>query len=301
MHGVAVGQHPFVLETEMVFHVTGRDVAEVIVASLELAHDVFDGLSQHLREHIDTAAVRHRDRDMPCARRRGFRDRRVEHRHERVGAFDRKALVSGERAAKESFEAIDFGEARQQGALLIRRKRSSELFGGKERAEPLALFFGAAMHELDGEIARVAVLETLGDVTARGKMRKPERRTRDEREIVLGDAIVLDREFRGARRRRAKRVELDREISVSPNRVQISRNTHDLAREILIGRRTQGIRDTSAKLGGEAEELAPRFLDGSGVAAEIVVLLSYVCVVEDRRDDGIGHASNLAYRRKQVV
>ena len=153
MHRASVGHGAVTLEAEVIFHVAGGDVAEVIVPALELAHDVFDRLSHHAREHVDAPAMRHRDRDVARAGRDRFVDGRVEHRNERVGALDRESLVAGEGAAEEALETVDFGEPHQQRPLFSVRKRARQLLRRKQRAKPLALFFGAAVHELDREIS----------------------------------------------------------------------------------------------------------------------------------------------------
>src|SRR5471032_1024155 len=138
----------------------------MVVASLEFTENMINRLSKHPGKDIDTATMRHRYRDMACARRRRFFDRAVEHRHQRVGTLDRETLVAGEGAAEEPFETVDFSESHEQRALLVSRERTRQLLRREQRAEPLPLLFGAAVHELHGEISRVAVFQPLGDVAS---------------------------------------------------------------------------------------------------------------------------------------
>ncbi len=104
-----------------------------------------------MREHIDAAAVRHADHDFARATRRGAVDRRVEHRHERIAALDREALVALVRAAQEALEAVDLREAAQQREFLLVPERAAHRAALDLFAEPeaLVLFFDVLELEAD--------------------------------------------------------------------------------------------------------------------------------------------------------
>ena len=53
-----------ILETQVVLHIASRGGAEVVVAPAELGEQVYERLAHHMGQHIETAAVRHRNRDV---------------------------------------------------------------------------------------------------------------------------------------------------------------------------------------------------------------------------------------------
>ena len=73
-----------------------------------------------MREHVETAAVRHPDDDFVRARVGCELDRLVEHRHHHVEALDRELLLAEERAAEVELHPFDLAQSREQrDALLV--------------------------------------------------------------------------------------------------------------------------------------------------------------------------------------
>ena len=324
MHHVAMPRDPGTIEAQVIFHIAGGRAGQVTVLALELGEDVVERLAEHVAEHIDAAAVRHGYGHVPCPGPHRFLDGGVEHGHERVRPFDGKALEAHEGAPEEPLEPVDFSEAGEERLLLVAAQRARELFGGEHLAEPLTLLFGAAMHELHGEVARIPVLQALGHVEAGAQVGKAQRLATHMREVGFGDAVVLGRQFTRAGRRCAERVELHGEIAVAPDGVQVTGNADDFLGEELVGgkvgrsgddglrggggtccRRTCGFdglgglglvrlrRDrATGELFGEEEELAPRIADGGGVPSIRLVDLRGVPVVEDA-ESGFGHGGKV--------
>jgi len=58
-------------------------------------------------QHVQPAAVRHTQHHPPGPARTGELDRLVEHRHQRVEAFDREALLAEIRLVQKALERLD--------------------------------------------------------------------------------------------------------------------------------------------------------------------------------------------------
>ena len=287
---------------EVVLHVPGGGAGQVTELPLELAEDQRDRLLQHMGEHTDAAAMRHRDRDMFRARGSRGVHGRVQHRHQGIRALDGESLVADEGAAEETLEPVHLREAAQHSPLLIRGQRSRESFLGEQLTEPGALLLTAEVPHLDREIGAVALAQAVGDVAGGGEVREPERGAGDQVEIGLGDAEEVEAEFGGTRRGRSQRIDLNREVTVVPDGRGVARGASGLPRvlgvrkdvrnDVRNGARCgcRGGRGGPHRLLGEAEELPPRFLDGRGVPTVGLELFGSVGVVEDARDRLVGHA-----------
>ena len=90
---------------------------------LEFLEQLAIGLPHHVRHHVEPPAVRHPEHDLTRAGVGAACDRFVEHRHERVDAFDREALHAHVRASEESLQTVDRREALEQRFLLVGRER----------------------------------------------------------------------------------------------------------------------------------------------------------------------------------
>ncbi len=87
---------------------------------LELGEDLRVRLLHHVRQHVEPAAMRHRDEHVLHPRRRRIGDDLVEDRHHQIEAFDRKAGLAGESAVQEPFERLDPRDPVEQFAAVDR-------------------------------------------------------------------------------------------------------------------------------------------------------------------------------------
>ena len=83
--------------------------------------------------------MRHPHHDLVRAARRRELDRLVEHRDQHVDALERELLLTEERAAQVLLEALDPGQALQQGAALLGGQRLPEASRLDRAPEPDAL------------------------------------------------------------------------------------------------------------------------------------------------------------------
>ena len=132
----------------------GRDGLERALA-LELAQDRLVGAAEHMREHVQPAAMRHAEHDLVAALLRGEPDRLVEHRDHHVEPLDRELLLAEEGPAQVALEAFDLGQALEQAALVVRVERLVVAPRLDHRPQPDALLVVGDVLELVGAGAAV--------------------------------------------------------------------------------------------------------------------------------------------------
>ena len=94
---------------------------------LELREDLRVRLLQDVREHVQAAAMRHRDHHVLHAAFGGVVHDLVEDRDHHVEALDRKARLAGERPMQKPLERFDLRDARQQLVAVDRVVGRAEL------------------------------------------------------------------------------------------------------------------------------------------------------------------------------
>src|SRR5688572_868571 len=219
-------------EAHVVLHVAGLALRlRAFVLPLELGEQRRVWFPHDVREHVEPAPVRHADYHPARAERRGAIDGCIEHRHQRVGPFDREPLLSLEGEAQEPLEAIDLAEAREQALLRVGVERLREAARLDRLAEPRALAIVGEVLELVADAARVQLAEVGDDVGGGAATLDAERRGGDAPELGLRDAVVLGGQLGGAARLGAQRIDADGEMPVLPDRRDERRGA---------GRRLQG-------------------------------------------------------------
>ena len=118
---VAVGRLVLADRAEVVLHVARALRARRVELALELAEDLRVRLADHVGEHVEPAAVRHAEHDVAHARVGGLGAERVEHRDERLGAFEAEALLPEVLRVQEALERLGRVEPLEDAVLLRRR------------------------------------------------------------------------------------------------------------------------------------------------------------------------------------
>src|SRR4051794_16879834 len=95
------------------------DVVRRRRATLELVEDSAVRLVHHLRQHVETAAVRHADDDFFDAERAAALDDLLQRRNHRLAAVETEALGAGELHVAELLEAVGFDELVEDRALAL--------------------------------------------------------------------------------------------------------------------------------------------------------------------------------------
>src|SRR5438105_15944048 len=116
--------------------------------------------------------------------------------------------------------------------------------------------------------------------------------------MLVTEPMEFERQLRGSLGRSSQRIELDRHVSVTANRVdQLSRGGNiakkggiDLSRRRSFGRSTKW-RSCTTQTFSKSEKLTPRLVDRLGIPPVGFVCLAYVSVVEDARDRVGAHTS----------
>ena len=131
---------------------------------LELGEDLRVRLVQHVRHHVEAAAVRHADQDVADAGLGGVADDLVEHRHEHVEPFDREARLAGEGAVEEALEHFDLRQPVEQRDGVDRIRGGAEASGLHRLAQPAALLRHEHVREVVAGRRAVDAAERLDDL-----------------------------------------------------------------------------------------------------------------------------------------
>ncbi len=207
--------------------------------ALERGDDCLVRLAQHMGHHIQAAAVRHPEEDFAHTVAGGRQDDFVQHRHQHVGAFDRKALLPQIGLVQEALEGFDIGEAAKERPARRTLHGLVEALGFRRVGQPGAL--GRKMNVVEVIPGRAGVdgaqfLHGLGRIGG-GTRNVPAHHHRRERaQIGFGQPIGGQIEIGIVGDRTAKRIDIGIEMTVFPNRLGQRRGSDHLF-EIGAGRR----------------------------------------------------------------
>jgi hypothetical protein len=141
---------------EMVLHVTGAfDIVGRRRAALELMEDRAVRLAQHLRQHVEPAAMRHADDDLLHTERATALDDLLERRDHRLGAVEAESLGAGKLEIAELLEALGFDQLVENRALALAGEADLLVAALDALLDPRLLRRIGDVHELDAE--RLAV------------------------------------------------------------------------------------------------------------------------------------------------
>jgi hypothetical protein len=142
--------------------------------------------------------------------------------------------------------------------------------------------------ELEAHRGRIEIAKARRDIGRCADI-ESECQRRNQRQVGFGDPVEFRCELGSARRRRAKRVELNGEMAVLPDRVDERGGSGNFAKICGVGSDGGGGRRCAAELLCYAEELAPGFVDRRRVPTERLLLLGDVAVVVDAGDGQGSH------------
>ena len=189
---------------------------------LELGQDLLVRLAQHVRHHVEAAAVRHPDEDRTDPGFPGLADHFVEDRHEDVEPFDREARLAGERPVQETLERLDLRQPVEQRDRVDRIGGLAEpsVLGGL--AEPLALCRHEHLRVIVARRGAVDAAERRHQLLHVRRLVVQWRRDQIRRntpQVVFGQAMCFRLERRIAWRLRPERIELRGKMAIPPDRL----------------------------------------------------------------------------------
>mmetsp|Transcript_85195 Transcript_85195/g.245936 ORF Transcript_85195/g.245936 Transcript_85195/m.245936 type:complete len:200 (+) Transcript_85195:1903-2502(+) len=88
-----------------------HQLVEVVVCAFELGEHLHQGLTDHVREHVQPSSVRHADDDVCDSKIDRLRDGRVDAGDGRLPAVAAESLRGLVLGAEETFEGVDLAEA----------------------------------------------------------------------------------------------------------------------------------------------------------------------------------------------
>ncbi len=190
---------------------------------LELGQDLRVRLLQRMREHVEAAAVRHRDHHVLHAALRRVVDDLVDDRDHHVEALDRKARLAREGAMQEALERLDLRNTTEQLHAVDRIVWRTELAGLNGLAQPHAFVRHEYMVVVvaGGRTVDLAQLRNRVErVFSAGRGRPRHDRRRQLLQRVGGQTVRLRRERRVADRVvKAERIETRGKVAEAANRL----------------------------------------------------------------------------------
>ena len=208
--------------------------------AFELAQDVLVRHADRVREHVETAAVRHAHHDIVRARLGRQLDRLVEHRDHHVEALERELLLAEEPLAQEPLHPLHLAETAEERLLLLDGERLPVVTRLDRLPQPHALLVVGEVLELVGDRSAVRLAELRQHVGERlARHVHAQVRGRDAR-LQLGRQLRLEPQRlqrRIADGLRSERVEARREVAVCAVRLDERHRGGDPAEQLRVGGR----------------------------------------------------------------
>ncbi len=227
---------------EVVLHVAGSalgigDEGVDRALALELPQDRRVGAAHRVREHVEPAAVRDADDDLVRTRGSGELDGEIQHRHERVEAFDGELLLPDERAPQVRLEGFDLREPQEKRTPFLWRQWLAEATGLDRAPEPDALSVIGDVLDLVGDRPHVDLLQPREGVEQRLALAGEPQEARGDLRLDLGgqsriQALGLERGIAGGLG--PERIEASREVTVHADRLDERHRGRDGRQEIEI-------------------------------------------------------------------
>ncbi len=143
-------------EALVILHVAGGHDAFVgdLALTCELVEDLRRWLADDVGQHVQAAAVRHADHDLFGAVASGALDQFVQHRDQRLAAFQREALLTDVARVHELLDALGRGQQVQDPAALLVVQFGSAAVGLQPLLDPALLLGLGDVHVLGADGAR---------------------------------------------------------------------------------------------------------------------------------------------------
>ncbi|VAQ36090.1 Uncharacterised protein [Klebsiella pneumoniae] len=156
VHQTAFGFH-IGREAHVVLHVAGAEV--FFMFARELVEQVLRFFTQHVDQHVQTAAVRHAQHHFAGAAFACMADHLFEHRDQGVATLQREALRPREFGAEVALQTFRGGQFAEEAFFLFRGKARFASYRFNALLDP-AFFFGRGdMHVFRADGAAVGLLE----------------------------------------------------------------------------------------------------------------------------------------------
>jgi hypothetical protein len=151
---------------EVVLHIAvADDLGLGLVRAFEFAEQDLIRLVEHMRQHVEPAAVRHRHDDLFAAEDCTVLNDLVDQRHQRLAAFERKSLLPDVPRMQESLKLLGRDELEKDLLAFVGGEAGLVVYGLHRLLEPVALRLVGDAGVFDADRAAVGFAE-LGDEVA---------------------------------------------------------------------------------------------------------------------------------------
>src|SRR5437667_228384 len=268
--------------------------------ALEFRQDHLVRLADHVGEDVQAAAVRHAEDHLLDAERPSLLDQRVEHRDQRLAAFEREALGGRVAHLQELLEHLGLEKVLEHADAILGRELGAVLGRLHALLEPLALLLVRDVEVLDAE--RPAI----GPPAAFDQL--PEWRATETLEPAAFDhplhVVRGETELGGVEQRMAHGARLER-VQVSDQMAELAEGMDQVRGVGYADRRRAGRLDQGgghlavvARQLETGEESRPALVDGGGIGLVAAILLGHVVLVRQRHPvEAVHDAFLLASRR----
>ena len=220
---------------EVVLHVAGAfDLVGRRRAAFELVEDRAVRLRHHLRQHVESAAVRHADHDLFDAERAAALDDLLQRRDHRLAAVEAEPLGAGEFQVAELLEALGFDQLVKDRALALAGEVDLLVAAFDALLHPGFLRRIGDVHELDAERLAVGAAQDRDNLADGGEL-QPQHLVEEDLavEVCIGEAV-------GARielllvllRLDLERIELGMEMATHPVGADQHQRVNGIARRL---------------------------------------------------------------------
>jgi hypothetical protein len=220
-----------VARADVILHVSAVLGVFFLVAATsrfrELREDLVIRLAEHVRQHVQSAAMCHANEDPPHAGFASLSYDLIEDGDEHVQSFDRESCLAGERALQKRLERLDVGQAIENRARLIQSEEALRFDGFPQ---PATLLRHEDVGEVVADSGAVDLAQAVGQVGQRLAgtcCRTRHERRRQRLEVGAADAVRGQFERRIAHGRRAERVGVGRQMPIPPERLNVVEGPND--------------------------------------------------------------------------
>ena len=203
-------------EAEVVLDVAAAvvEVDLLVQLVLELGEDLRGGLLEHVGQHVEPPAVRHPDDDLADARARRPLDQALEQRNQALRPLEREALRAEELVLQELLEHLGADHLLKDLDPIGPRQRQPVARALHPALKPVAQLEIVNVRGLHADGAAVGFAQEADQIAQRlppwpGDVLAAEHQV----EVLLGEAVVLERDLRARAGDQPQRIEIGGEMA----------------------------------------------------------------------------------------
>ncbi len=210
-----LAEHAVDREAEVVLDVAAAvvEIRLLVQLVLELGEDLRGGLLEHVGQHVEPPAVRHPDHDLADARAGRPLDQPLEQRDQTLRPFEREALRAEELVLQELLEHLGADHLLKDLDPIGPRQRQPVARALHPALKPVAQLEIVDVRGLHADGAAVGLAQQADQIAQRLPPRPGDVLAAEHQvEILLGEAVVPERDLGARAGHQPQRIEIGREM-----------------------------------------------------------------------------------------